>query len=107
MMDDNCDTTDLEGFIRLCRETGIKRVTLSPEASEAWNKTISKRAIEAGADLINACHQNGIVTTILYDLYGDEYSRQLNLRIKKSFYTIYNPINIFVRKKLNAVFGRY
>lgn len=107
MKDDNCGASDIDGFITLCKKMGITRVTLSPEASEAWNRTISERAIEAGADLINKCHKRGIVSTILYDLYGVEYSKQLNLRIKKTVYTIYNPINIFLRKKLNSVLCRF
>lgn len=106
MKNDNCGAPDINGFINLCNEMGITRVTLSPEASEAWNKTISEGAIEAGADLINKCHRRGIVTTILYDLYGEEYSRQLNSRIKKTIYTIYNPISIFLRKTLNSVMCR-
>jgi len=73
----NCSDADLSGFVELCKELHIYRVSVSPEAVETHKKEILPSTIQQTNKLIALCRGAGLDVIVRHDLYGSEYSPQL------------------------------
>lgn len=73
----NCEDKDLQGFLEVCLKTGIKRISISPEANESWSSAITQRTIDQTKLLIHTCREASLNVVIRFDLYGPEYTHML------------------------------
>ena len=73
----NCADADLNGFVELCKELHLYRVSVSPEAVESHKKAILPSTIQQTNKLIAMCRGAGLDVVVRHDLYGSKYSPQL------------------------------
>lgn len=60
ILEKNHGRADLEGFLALCRETGVPNVTVTPEWDDLFDNHVSDETLRQAAWLIHALKQQGI-----------------------------------------------
>lgn len=60
VLEKNHSRADMEGFLALCREVGIRFVTVTPEWDSLFDRTVSDEALRQAAWLIYSLRKEGI-----------------------------------------------
>lgn len=75
--DKNNEPQTLINFLTLAKDLKITKVSLSPEATEAFSNNISDKTFKGITIFLNEAYKKNITVNVFYDLFGKDYSKRI------------------------------